>query len=121
MTKITDDLVVRGNRIKNRIVIAPMNTVPDDFKCSPMTYSGCKIKKEVNIPVIAVNEIRTEEQVRFLIENHYVDLVAIGKGMLTDPEFANHVIHGEPVNKCFGCKNCFWFTDHTVCPARRNI
>jgi NADH:flavin oxidoreductases, Old Yellow Enzyme family len=99
----------------------PTNTVPDDFKCSSTTYSGCKIKKEVNIPVIAVNEIRTEEQVRFLIENDYVDLVAIGKGMLTDPEFANHVIYGEPVNKCFGCKNCSWFTDHTVCPARRNI
>lgn len=99
----------------------PTNTVPDDFKCSPMTYSGCKIKKEVNIPVIAVNEIRTEEQVRFLIENDYVDLVAIGKGMLTDPEFANHVIYGKPVNKCFRCKNCSWFTDHTVCPARRNM
>ena len=75
----------------------------------------------VNIPVIAVNEIRTEEQVRFLIENDYVDLVAIGKGMLTNPEFANHVIYGEPVNKCFGCKNCSWFTDHIVCPARRNM
>lgn len=99
----------------------PTNTVPDGFKCSPTTYSGCKIRKEVNIPVIAVNEIRTEDQVRFLIENDYVDLVAIGKGMLTDPEFANHVIYGESLNKCFGCKNCSWFTDHTVCPARRNI
>ncbi len=98
----------------------PTHTVPEDFKCSPMTYSGCKIKEAVNIPIIAVNEIRTEEQVRFLIENDYVDLAGIGRGMFTDSEFANHVIKSDPVNKCLGCKECFWFTDHTLCPARKN-
>ena len=95
----------------------PTQPVPEGFICSPMTYSGCKIKKEVNIPVIAVNEIRTEEQVRFLIENDYVDFAAIGRGMLADPEFANHVINSEPINTCSGCKRCFWFTDHSLCPA----
>jgi hypothetical protein len=35
----------------------PINPVPEDFIFSPITYSGCKIKKEVNISVIAVNEI----------------------------------------------------------------
>ncbi|HWQ49744.1 MAG TPA: NADH:flavin oxidoreductase [Methanosarcina sp.] len=98
----------------------PTNPVPDGFICSPMTYSGCKIKKEVKIPVIAVNEIRTEEQVRFLIENNYVDLVAVGRGMLADPDFANHVINSEPVNMCLGCERCFWFTDDTLCPAGKD-
>jgi 2,4-dienoyl-CoA reductase-like NADH-dependent reductase (Old Yellow Enzyme family) len=98
----------------------PTNPVPEDFICSPITYSGCKIKKGVSIPVIAVNEIRTEEQVRFLIENNYVDLVAVGRGMLADPEFANHVINSEPVNICSGCKKCFWFTDSTLCPAGKD-
>ncbi|MDF2503258.1 NADH:flavin oxidoreductase [Clostridium sp.] len=93
--------------------------VPEDFQCSFITYSACRIKEAVNIPVIAVNEIRTEEQVRFLIENDYVDLVSIGRGMLADYEFANHVINSKLVNKCFGCKKCFWFTDHTKCPARK--
>lgn len=98
---------------------APEHAVPEDFKCSTITYSGCKIKKEVNIPVIAVNEIRTEEQVRFLIENNYVDFAGIGRGMLSDPEFANHIIKGEPVNLCLGCKECLWFTNHTMCPSQR--
>ena len=97
----------------------PVHCVPEGFLCSPMAYSGCKIKKEVNIPVIAVNEIRTEKQVRFLIENDYVDLAGIGRGMLTDPEFANHVFNSEPINKCHGCKRCFWYTDNTKCPARK--
>ena len=97
----------------------PVHPLPDNFKCSPMTFSGCKIKKEVGIPVIAVNEIRKEEQVRFLIENNYVDFAGIGRSMLTDAEFANHVINSEPVNMCLGCKNCFWLTDHTKCPAKK--
>jgi 2,4-dienoyl-CoA reductase-like NADH-dependent reductase (Old Yellow Enzyme family) len=99
----------------------PENPVPEGFICSPITYSGCRIKREVNIPVIAVNEIRTEEQVRFLIENDYVDLAAIGRGMLADPEFANHVINSEPVNMCSGCKRCFWFTDDTLCPVGKSV
>ena len=96
-------------------------TVPEGFICSPMTYSGCRIKKEVGIPVIAVNEIRTEKQVRYLIENDLADLAGIGKGMLADPEIAGHVLNHEPVNMCRGCKKCFWFTDHTKCPARNSI
>jgi 2,4-dienoyl-CoA reductase-like NADH-dependent reductase (Old Yellow Enzyme family) len=95
----------------------PAHSVPENFKCSPMAYSGCTIKREVDVPVIAVGEIHTEEQVRFLIENDYVDFAGIGRGMLADPEFANHVINGEPVNKCFECMKCMWFTDHTKCPA----
>jgi 2,4-dienoyl-CoA reductase-like NADH-dependent reductase (Old Yellow Enzyme family) len=97
----------------------PVQPVPEGFLCSSMTYSGCKIKKEVNVPVIAVNEVRTEKQVRFLIENDYVDFAGIGRGMLADPEFANHVLRSEPINQCHGCKNCLWFTDHTKCPARK--
>ena len=100
----------------------PTHAVPEGFICSPTTYSGCKIKQEVTVPVIVVNQIRTEEQVRFLIENNYVDFAGIGRAMFADPAFANHVIHSEPVNKCFGCGNnegCFWLTDHLLCPARK--
>ena len=98
----------------------PVHIVPDHFICSPTTYSGCRIKKEVGIPVIAVNEIRSEEQVRFLIENDYANFAGIARGMLADAEFANHVINSQAVNKCLGCKRCFWFTDHTKCPAKKN-
>ena len=72
------------------------------FKIKAQFTNGCKIKKEVNIPVIAVNENRKEEQVRLLIENKYVVFADIGIGMLVDPEFANDVINSEPLNKCSG-------------------
>ncbi|HWQ62631.1 MAG TPA: NADH:flavin oxidoreductase, partial [Negativicutes bacterium] len=59
----------------------------------------------------------------YLIENGCADFAAVGRGMLADPAFANHVITGEPVNACRGCGDhggrCLWFTDHTKCPANR--
>lgn len=97
----------------------PLQPAPEGFPCSAMTYDGCRIKQEVGIPVIAVNGIRTGEQVRYLIENDCADFAGIGRGMLADPEFANHVLGGGPVNRCLDCPECFWFTDHTRCPARK--
>jgi NADPH2 dehydrogenase len=102
----------------------PEIEIPKDFICSPTTYSGVLIKKAIHIPVIVVNEIRTAEQVNYLIENGHADLVAIGRGMLADEEFANHVLQDKAVNMCFNCGKsmfkCQWFVDHTKCPARKN-
>lgn len=95
----------------------PEGPVPKGFPCSAMTLSGCRMKKEVRLPVIAVNEIRTAEQARYLVAHDLVDLVGVGRAMLTDPDFAHHVLRGEPVNPCLGCKRCRWFTDHTKCPG----
>jgi NADPH2 dehydrogenase len=102
----------------------PEIEIPKDFICSPKTYSGTLIKKAIHIPVIVVNEIQTATQVNYLIENEYADLVGIGKGMLADEEFANHVLQDKPINKCFNCGKsrgmCFWFEDHMKCPAGKN-
>jgi 2,4-dienoyl-CoA reductase-like NADH-dependent reductase (Old Yellow Enzyme family) len=101
----------------------PKGQAPKEFICSFMTYNAYEIKKEVNIPVIAVNEIRSAKQVQFLIENDYANFAAVGRGMLADADFANHVIREEPLNECLHCgegvNKCFWFTDHSLCPANR--
>jgi 2,4-dienoyl-CoA reductase-like NADH-dependent reductase (Old Yellow Enzyme family) len=99
----------------------PEKPVPQGFPCSAITFSGCRVRKEVHIPVIAVNEIRTADQANYLVEQDYIDLVGIGKAMLTDPDFANHVLNGEHVNPCHGCKDCRWFTDHLKCPGLKAL
>lgn len=100
----------------------PAGQVSKDFICSYMTYNAYEMRRNVSLPVIAVNEITTERQVRFLIENKYADFAAVGRGMLADADFANHVIDSIPVNKCRHCgggvNKCFWFSDHRLCPAR---
>lgn len=99
----------------------PAGPVPEGFPCGALALSGCRMKKEVGIPVIAVGEIRTAEQARYLVGQDLVDFAGIGRAMLADPDFAGHVLRGEPVNPCRGCRNCRWFTDHTKCPGIRAL
>lgn len=98
----------------------PTDPVPEGFICGPMAYSGCRMKQAVDsIPVIAAGGLRTEEQVRFLIELDYADLAGVGTALLADPAFANAVMNSTLYTKCRGCEHCLWFTDHTLCPARK--
>jgi 2,4-dienoyl-CoA reductase-like NADH-dependent reductase (Old Yellow Enzyme family) len=97
----------------------PDDPVPAGFICSPMAFSGCRVKQAVDsVPVIAAGGLRTEEQVRFLIEHDYVDFAGIGTAFLADPSFAAAVLNSQPPTKCLNCARCLWFTDHTKCPAR---
>lgn len=98
----------------------PDGPVPEGFICSPMAFSGCRIKLAVeNIPVIAAGALRTEEEVRFLIEHDYVDLAGIGTAFLADANFGNAILNSNLYTKCRGCSRCLWFTDHTMCPVRK--
>ncbi|WP_300328735.1 NADH:flavin oxidoreductase [Fusobacterium sp.] len=53
-----------------------------DFKLDWVIYMGVEIKKHLHIPVIGVRNIRTEEQVSYLIENNLLDMVAVGRAMI---------------------------------------
>jgi NADPH2 dehydrogenase len=101
----------------------PANALPVDFKCSTVAYNGSEIKKNVNLPVIAVQGIFNAEQAKLLVENDYVDLVAVGRGMFVDENWAMKVLADEPVNQCNNCGDhwtkCLWLVDHTKCPARK--
>jgi 2,4-dienoyl-CoA reductase-like NADH-dependent reductase (Old Yellow Enzyme family) len=101
----------------------PANAIPVDFKCSIIAFNASAIKKNVKIPVIAVSEIFTGEQAKFLLENEYVDFAAIGRGIYADENWANKVLAGEPIQQCCNCggssRKCLWFVDHTKCPAKK--
>lgn len=91
-------------------------TVPEEFPCNWIVYGASKIKENVNIPVIAVNSIRTTEQINYLIENNFVDFVAVGRGQLADYNFTNHIKEGIDIIECLNCRPCKWFTDGSKCP-----
>jgi 2,4-dienoyl-CoA reductase-like NADH-dependent reductase (Old Yellow Enzyme family) len=93
---------------------------PKGFDYNWIVFSGTEVKKQVSIPVIAVNEIKTPERAAWLIENELVDFVALGRPQLADPFWARHVQHNEPVNECLSCRpKCRWYEDSSHCPARR--
>ena len=66
------------------------------------------IKKAVTIPVIAVGKIALEAGDRILKENK-ADFLAIGRGLLADPEHINKVASGnlEDITPCIECSECF--------------
>jgi len=59
--------------------------VPEDFPLDWVVYLGVEIKKHVNIPVIGVRKIKTEEQANWLVENNLLDFVAVGRAMIARP------------------------------------
>jgi len=91
--------------------------VPKDFPYNWIVYCGSEIKKEVKIPVIVVNGIKTGELASFLIENNLADFVAIGKAQLVDSNWANKVYTNKKPKPCLNCGKCSWFTDGRNCPG----
>lgn len=67
-----------------------------------------KIKDAVNIPVISINGVKEPAVAEQLLQEGICDFVAVGRGQLADPEWANKARRGEDVSirKCIGCCRC---------------
>lgn len=66
------------------------------------------IKEAVKIPVIACNVIRTPAFADSLLEEDNLDFVAVGRGQLADPEWANKAKENrhEQIRPCISCLYC---------------
>jgi NADPH2 dehydrogenase len=95
--------------------------VPSFFHYNSIVYRGTQIKKKVNVPVIVVNGIRTPLDAAYLIENQYADLVAIGRGLLVDPEWANKGQKYLQVTPCLRCKACAYRNPPNTCPQNKPV
>ena len=95
--------------------------VPPDYPASFITYMGYKIKQVTSKPVVSVFDIRDPELARELIENDYTDMVAIGRGLLADPEWSKKALNNESINRCYHCKpRCQYLKDGHKCPWRKH-
>ncbi|MGI6583935.1 MAG: tRNA-dihydrouridine synthase [bacterium] len=66
------------------------------------------VKDAVSIPVISINNIKEPKVAEQLLEEGVCDFVAVGRGQLADPEWANKARRGEDIaiRKCLGCLRC---------------
>ncbi len=71
-------------------------------------YLAEEIKKEVNIPVITVGNIREPQYVETILADGKADFVAIGRGLIADPEWVNKTMAGREaeIRKCISCLHC---------------
>jgi 2,4-dienoyl-CoA reductase-like NADH-dependent reductase (Old Yellow Enzyme family)/thioredoxin reductase len=67
------------------------------------------VKKAVNIPVVVVGGINSPELAEDLISRGKCDFVALGRQLITDPEFANKAETGREsdISSCLRCFRCF--------------
>ena len=88
------DYVKEGEKVKVRITdLHPEDRklkLPNEFEYNDFVYTGIQVKKNVNIPVIVVNDIKTLSRGNKLIEDGDCDFVAYGRPFLSDPNFVIH-------------------------------
>ncbi len=94
---------------------------PEGFNYNWIVYSGTEIKKNISIPLIAVNGIRTPDQARYLIKNNMSDFAAVGKGLLCDPDWTEKARGTNEVKECLECKEGDWFDEPEKCPIYRKL
>ncbi len=55
---------------------------------------AARIKANVEVPVIGVGMVRNAEFARNIMEKDLCDLLAVGRGLLADSDFAKKVLEG---------------------------
>lgn len=72
-------------------------------------HLGANIRKAVNIPVIAVDNIKHPSFAEQMLEEGNSDFVGIARGFLADPEWGLKAYEGRDneIRKCLGCMECF--------------
>lgn len=86
---------------------SPTNLTTSTFVPAVIADLAAEIKKVVEVPVIAVGRITPEAGERLLAEEK-ADLIAIGKGLLADPNLPNKLVSGrlEDITPCIVCMAC---------------
>lgn len=94
--------------------------MPEDFEESPITYMGVKLSQYTQKPLACVYGIRKGEQAKRLVEKYHVPMVAVGKGLLADPQWSEKVLNDLPVDVCYNCQpKCKYGIDGHTCPYRK--
>lgn len=80
-------------------------------------YLAEAIKEVVNIPVIAVDSIREPEFVESVLAEGKADFVAIGRGLIADPDWVMKLREGRysEIRKCISCLHCTYTNGPVEC------
>jgi 2-enoate reductase len=78
-----------------------------DYGC--MVEMAARVKEVVTIPVIAVGRLEVPDLAEKVIAEGEADIVAIGRGLLADPQWPGKVRQGRTreIRPCIGCHICF--------------
>ncbi|MBW2516137.1 MAG: FAD-dependent oxidoreductase, partial [Deltaproteobacteria bacterium] len=97
------------------VQVSAGNDITAEWICQPMfmeqaclAESAARIKKALNIPVMAVGRINDPLVANAVLEKNQADLVCIGRGLLADPQLPNKAREGrlDEIRTCIACNTC---------------
>jgi dimethylglycine catabolism A len=82
-------------------MIPPMNE-PD----APFLEYAADIKRQVNVPVIAVGRLGDPATATQAVESGKADFIALGRTLVADPQWVEKLRNNEPIRRCLACNTC---------------
>lgn len=100
-----DAINVSSGTYESATTIIEPGSYPQGWK----KHLATEIRKNVKIPVIAVNNIKDPQTAEQLLNDGVCDFVGVARGHLADPNWVNKARDGksDQIRKCIGCLNCF--------------
>jgi NADPH2 dehydrogenase len=100
---------------------APEHPPGRDTRFNPILHLAAAVRPSLSIPVIGVGGLVDPADAEAALENGMADLVATGRALLADPQWAAKVAEGrsEEINLCIRCPRCFWYASPEKCPVRK--
>jgi 2,4-dienoyl-CoA reductase-like NADH-dependent reductase (Old Yellow Enzyme family)/thioredoxin reductase len=102
-------------------------TAPPNFPMGFLSPLSEAVKKEVSIPVGVVGRIHTPEVAEELLRQGKADLVAVGRGLIADPDWAKKAREGRPETICpciscnQGCSDRMYFQQDISCTVNPSV
>lgn len=90
-------------------IIEPMS-MPEGWR---LPYAKA-IKAAVSVPVISVGQIRWPSTAEQAIADGSCDLIALGRPLLADPNWANNAKTGKAIRPCTSCNYCVTLSDSAL-------
>lgn len=89
---------------------------PTSFEPGWRKYMAAAVKKEVSVPVLAANLIRSPEQAEAQLEEGIQDFVCLGRPHIADPHWANKAKAGktDEIKRCICCLYCMESMQHNA-------
>ncbi|MGQ9723454.1 MAG: oxidoreductase [Candidatus Jordarchaeum sp.] len=105
--------VTVGNCLEKRLEPMPY---PQGWR----VYLSEEVKKEVDVPVIAVGVIREPWFAEKILEEGRADFIALGRALIADPQWPKKAFNGKEkaIRRCFSCNECVMARHYKDLPIR---
>ena len=94
---------------------------PESYPFLDYIYAAQEIKRNVSVPLLAVNSIVSPEQAEEILALSGVDGVCIGRGSRINPNWVNDAMAGRPTGRCLNCPKCYWRLHMPRCPGLEEL